>query len=142
LLTTRTALELERGEFSAALQSYSELAAIDSADTAQLEPFIRQIESLVESDELFFADATIGANPNCETCESQWQYQPLRRAIEIAAVDGELGNLELRCEWQRFVDKAREGVTWNIPESWGDCSLVVYGTTGSRFKLFEIPAST
>ena len=60
----------------------------------------------------------------------------------IADVDGELGNLELRCEWQHFADQAREGVTWAIPESWGDCSLVVHGETGSTFKLFEIPATT
>jgi TonB family protein len=142
LLTTRTALELERGELSAALHSYTELASIDSADTAQLEPFIEQIKSLVDSDELFFADAIIGGNPNCESCESQWQYQPLRRAIEFADVEGELDNLELRCEWQRFVDEAREGVTWNIPESWGDCSIVVFGTPGTTFKLFELPEST
>jgi len=142
LLTTRTALELETGDFSAAMQSYEELQSIESADITALEPFIEQIVSLVASDELFFAEARIGGNANCETCESQWQYRPLRRAIEIADVDGELGKLELRCEWQRFVDKAREGVTWNIPESWGDCSLVVHGETGATFKLFEIPATT
>lgn len=142
LLTTRTALELETGDFSAAMQSYEELKSIESADTSALDPFIDQIDSLVAGDELFFAEARIGDNANCETCESQWQYRPLRRAIEIADVDGELGDLELRCEWQRFVDTAREGVTWNIPESWGDCSLVVHGKTGSTFKLFEIPAST
>lgn len=141
LLTTLTALELEAGDFSAAMQSYAALRSIDSADTSTLDPFIEQISSLVESEELFFAEARIGGNPNCETCESQWQYQPLRRAIEIADIDGELGNLELRCEWQRFVDEARQGVTWNIPESWGDCSLVVHGETGSTFKLFEIPAT-
>lgn len=142
LLTTKTALELEAGDFSAAMQSYEELKAIGSADTSQLDPFIQQIRSLVAGDELFFADAAIGGNPNCETCGSQWQYRPLRRAIEIADVEGQLGDLELRCEWQRFVDQAREGVTWNIPESWGDCSLVVHGEAGSTFKLYEIPAST
>lgn len=142
LLTTRTALELESGDFSAAMQSYEDLKSVESADTSTLDTFIEQISSLVESDELFFAEARIGGNLNCETCETQWQYRPLRRAIEIADIDGDLGNLELRCEWQRFVDEAREGVTWNIPESWGDCSLVVYGETGATFKLFEIPATT
>ena len=142
LLMTKTALELETGDFSAAMQSYDELRSTGSDDTAQLEPFIEQVNALVASDDPFFAEARIGDNPNCETCESQWQYRPLRRSIEITDVDGELGDLELRCEWQRFVDQAREGVTWNIPESWGDCSLVVRGETGSTFKLFELPAST
>lgn len=141
LLTTKTALELETGDFSAAMQSYEELKSISSADTSQLDPFIAQIDSLVASNELFFAHARIGGNPNCESCVSQWQYRPLRRAIEIADVEGELRDLELRCEWQRFVDQARPGVTWNIPRNWGECSLVVYGETGATFKLFEIPDS-
>ena len=142
LLTTRTALELETGDFSAAIQSYEELKAIDSADTSQLDPFIEQVKSLVASEDLFFADARIGDNPNCKTCLSQWRYRPLRRSIEIADIDGELADLELRCEWHRFTDQAREGVAWKIPESWGDCSIIVHGETGSTFKLFEIPAST
>lgn len=142
LLTTQTALEFESGDFSSASQSYEALKSIESADTSQLDPFIQQIRSLVEGDDLFFADAAIGGNPNCETCDTQWQYRPLRRAIEIADVEGALGDLELRCEWQRFLDQAREGLTWNIPESWGDCSLVVHGEAGATFKLFEIPASS
>ena len=124
------------------MQSYEDLPSIDSADTSALYPFKEQISSLANSEKLFFAQARIGGNPNCETCESQWQYRPLRRAIEIADVDGELGNFELRDEWQHFVDRAREDVTWTIPESWGACLLVVYGKTGSTFKLFEIPATT
>lgn len=142
LLATKTALELETGNFSAAMQIYEELKSIGSADTSALDPFIEQISALVKSDDLFFAEARIGDNPNCATCVAQWQYRPLRRSIQIADVDGELGNLELRCEWQRYVDDAREGVTWNIPDSWGDCTLVIHGRTGSTFKLFEIPAST
>ena len=55
-------------------------------------------------------------------------------------MDGELGKVEFRCDWQRYVDDAREGVTWTIPESWGDCAVVVRGQPGSTFKLFEIPA--
>jgi hypothetical protein len=72
--------------------------SIDSSDAAQLEPFIEQNNSLVGSDDLFFAHATIGGNPKCETCQSQWQYQPFRRAIDIADIESELGKLELRCE--------------------------------------------
>ncbi len=113
-----------------------ELKSIGLADTSALDPFIEQVSALVESDDLLFAEARIGDNPNCETCASLWQYRPLRRSIPIAEVDGELGNLEFRCEWRRFVDQAREGVAWDVPESWGDCTLVVHGESGSTFKLF------
>lgn len=141
LLMTQVILEIENGNYSAAMSAYSDLKSIDDADTSKLDPIAEEIRALAESDQLIYKAAEIGGAQNCETCESHWQYKPLRRAIEITDVDGKLGNLELRCEWQRFVDGAREGVAWEIPNSWGDCSVVVHGETGSTFKLVELPAS-
>ncbi len=141
LLKTQAILETEKGNYSAAMAAYSGLKTIDGADTSKLDLVAEKIRTLAESDHLIFTAAEIGGIDSCETCVSQWRYKPLRRAIEITDIDGELGNLELRCEWQRYVDKAREGVAWEIPDSWGDCSVVVHGETGSTFKLVEIPAS-
>ncbi len=140
LLTTRTVLELENGDYSSAMDSYSKLEKLQGAEVTTLRPLIDKVNALVDSEQLFFKAGEIGTNRNCETCESQWQYRPLRRSVELAEVDGELGEVEFRCDWQRYVDNAREGVTWNIPESWGDCAVVVRGQPGSTFKLFEIPA--
>ena len=139
LLTTRVVLELQQNNFAAALDAYADLQAIDSANTANLDPIIQNIRGHINGNELLVSTAVIGGDGSCESCSSQWRYQPMRRAIEIADVEGTLGNLELRCEWQRFVDKARENVAWSIPESWGDCSVVVFGETGSTFKLVELP---
>lgn len=139
LLTTQVVLELQRNNFAAALDAYSDLQAIDDANTADLDPIIQNIRKHIDGDELLVSAAVIGGDGSCESCSSQWRYQPMRRAIEIADVDGTLGNLELRCEWQRFVDKARENVAWRIPASWGECSVVVFGETGSTFKLVELP---
>jgi len=141
LLTTRVVLEIEKGNYSAAMGAYSALKTIDGADTSKLDPIAEKIRELVESDQLLFKTAEIGGGASCETCDSRWRYKPLRRAIEITDIDGKLGNLELRCEWQRYIDEAREGVAWEIPDSWGECSVVVYGETGSTFKLVELPVS-
>ena len=78
LLATKTALELETGDLSAAMLSYQELKSIGSSDTSQLDPSIEQVNALVESDDLFFADARIGDNPNCETCASVLVLMPTR----------------------------------------------------------------
>ena len=141
LLTTQFVLEIARDNHSAAMSAYLALKAIDGADTSELDPIADKLMAIVESDQSIYKAAKIGGDQSCETCASQWKYKPLRRAVEITDIDGELGNLELRCEWQRFIDTAREGVAWEIPDSWGKCSVVVYGETGSTFKLVELPAS-
>ncbi len=141
LLTTQVLLEIEEGNYSAAIGAYSALKAVPDADTSELDPLIERIQALVESDQLLFQAAEIGSIASCATCASRWRYKPLRRTIEITDIDGKLENLEVRCEWQRYVDQARGGIAWTIPDSWGECSVVVYGETGSTFKLVELPAS-
>jgi TonB family protein len=139
LLTTQVVLEFKKGDYAMALSAHSDLKTIEGSDTSGLDPVIEKIRTVVDSDQYFFSAAEIGRDGNCETCESQWQYRPLRRAIEITDIDGTLGNLELRCEWRRYVDEAREKVAWKIPASWGECSVVVHGEAGSTFKLVELP---
>ena len=141
LLKTQMILEIEDGDYSSAMNAYAALQAIGGADMSELDQFAAKIQTLADSDQLLVKAAEIGGIGNCESCATQWRYKPLRRAIEIAEIDGELGDLELRCEWHRYVGAAREGVAWEIPDSWGDCSVVVHGEAGSTFKLFEIPAS-
>jgi len=141
LLTTRVVLEIEKGNYSAAMDAYSALKTVDGADTSKLDPIAEKVRALAESDQLLFKTAEIGGIESCKTCASRWRYKPLRRAIEITDIDGKLENLEFRCEWQRYVDEAREGIAWKIPDSWGECSVVVYGETGSTFRLVELPAS-
>ena len=139
LLTTQVVLELQANNLAAALDAWLKLKAMDAADTSRLDPIIEDIQVLVGSDQLLVSAAQIGGDGNCETCSSQWRYRPMRRALEITEIDGTLGNLELRCEWQRYVDEARENVAWKIPASWGDCTVVVHGEPGATFKLVELP---
>ena len=139
LLTTRAILEVQQSNLAEAVEAYSALKAMDGADTSRLDPVMENIQTMIDSDQLIVSAAEIGSDSNCETCASQWRYTPMRRAIEITDIEGALGNLELRCDWQRFVDVAREGVAWEIPASWGECSVVVHGEEGSTFKLVELP---
>ena len=141
LLATRVVLEIQEKNFAEALDAYSTLKATEGADASELDPLVENIQALVGSDQLLVSAAEIGGDGSCETCTSQWRYKPMRRALEITDIDGTLGNLELRCEWQRYVDEARENVAWEIPASWGDCTVVVHGEAGTTFKLVELPGA-
>lgn len=56
-------------------------------------------------------------------------------------VQGSLDTLELRCQYQRVVDQAREGVDWVMPEDWGSCRVIVFGEKGTTFSLLERAAN-
>lgn len=141
LLNVRVVREIETGNYAGALESWKRLKAMDDAAMKAIEPAIAEIRKLAASDTLFYQEGRIGESPACESCDSNWQYQPLRRSIELADVDGKLDSIELRCDWQHFVDEARPGKAWQIPEDWGDCKVIVLGEPGTRFKLYEIPAA-
>lgn len=140
LLKVRVVREIESGNYAGALEAWESLQSMDGVSMASLRPIIEEIESLASSDALFYRQGTIGENPTCESCDRNWQYQPLRRSIELADVEGTLDSIELRCDWQHYVDKASIGKAWQIPRDWGNCKVIVLGEPGTRFKLYEIPA--
>ena len=69
-----------------------------------------------------------------------WRYKVVGRTPGIADVEGELGRMELRCDFRRVVSKAEAGRAWKIPEEWGSCWMYVYGAPGSTFNLIEYGA--
>ena len=141
LLTVRTTLEIENGLYADALTSFSKLrdTGVDNANTAALTRAIEKIEDFAHNDQVFAVPAEIDAKPDCEDCRPNWQYEPLRRTFRLVNVDGDLHNLELRCQWRRVIDKITSGETWSMPADWGPCTVVIFGTPGSRFELQEIP---
>jgi hypothetical protein len=96
---------------------------------------------MVESDVAFSVPGRIPGDASCADCADSWHYDLLRRKFSIAAIDGNLRDLEIRCSRQRVVDKAREDVSWEIPASWGSCSVIVFGEPGAKFALLEEPSA-
>lgn len=131
LLLIRTVRELESGNVSAALSSHDKLleSGAELPQMEQLLPYIEEIEALIASDTPLLTSASIA--------KENWNYRLLRRKFSFTDVSGDLENLEIRCSRRRVVDTAREGATWEIPESWGNCSIIVFGTPGSTFSLLE-----
>jgi TonB family protein len=143
LLLIRTIRELESGDYSSALESYDKLLSTGS-DLPQIElmrPAIEKVESMVASDALLSVPGRIPDDANCVECEDDWHYDLLRRRFTIEAISGNLRDLEIRCQRQRVVDKVREDISWEIPASWGSCSVIVFGEPGAKFTLFEEPTA-
>ena len=143
LLLVRTTLELENGNFSEALSAHEKLVATGAElpHIDKLQSIVDSVVAAVESDTLLSVPGKIESADDCDDCVTKWRYRPLRRRFSLTEVNGELQDLELRCSWQRIVDKAREGKAWEIPEDWGNCSIIVFGEPGSTFKLLEEPSA-
>ncbi len=141
LLYLVVALEIQTGRHSAALRSWERLSALDtdSLDLAPLAAAIDNINAHVAGPEMMFTQATLARDEGCEDCNADWLYDPLRRQIAFADIDGDIENLEIRCDWQRIVDDVADNKTWQIPESWGECRILVTGEPGTTFKLVEMP---
>ena len=141
MLYIKAALELERGQLSDGLNSYDRLLKVDPdmAEIERLKPHIERVQSLVASEQALSFPGSIDSETDCEDCAKNWHYDPLRRKFSIANVNGDLGDIELRCDWRRAKGKAEEGMTWEVPESWGKCSVIVFGEPGTTFDFVELP---
>jgi TonB family protein len=133
-------LQIDTKKYSAALATHEKLAARPEEVTPEISEAVSQIVSFVNGDKLlgtegFIADAD-------ETDETpHWAHSLLRREFGFAEINGSVGRLEIRCDWNRAIDVVEKNRTWAIPESWGNCRLFVFGEPGASFKLIEFPKS-
>lgn len=141
LLLLKTIRELEAGNVSAGLSTFQKLEATEAElpELENLQPIVDRLRDSIAGNELIRVPATVPGDPSCDDCNENWNYDLLRQKFSLARVSGELGNLEIRCSRMRIVDKAREGISWETPDSWGSCSVIVFGEPGATFELLEEP---
>ena len=57
--------------------------------------------------------------------------------------DGHIDSVDIRCQWHRAFDNdVTADRVWTLPESWGECDLVVSGSPGTSYRLYELPAAS
>ncbi len=141
LLYVILALEIQTARHSAALSTWERLSELDapSLDLAPLAAAIEQINALVAGPQMLTVQASLDVDDDCEDCSADWLYYPLRRQFSFAQIDGTIEDLEIRCDWRRVVDDVADNKTWEIPESWGNCRILVTGAPGTSFLFVEKP---
>ncbi|MEM7430958.1 MAG: energy transducer TonB [Pseudomonadota bacterium] len=142
LLELQVMVRLQLGRFHSALVSYNKLresAGDDSDAVEKLKPAIRNLQTLVESDELLKIEAEVRSRDECDSCNDSWNFTPLRNAFTIANVSGSLENIEMRCDQRRYQSAISDEVDWSIPESWGTCNVRIYGEPGTTFDVVLLP---
>lgn len=144
LLAARISIELHLGHYSATFEAYDslvEVAGAESESVGKFRPIIEELRSLVDGNNLLQTNAEVQRRGECYRCNDSYSFTPVRRNFTFANVNGELASIEMRCTHKRFESTISDLIEWNIPETWGKCSIQVYGEPGTTFEVLQFPDS-
>lgn len=134
LLNRMFVLQINQSQYLDALDTFQRVETQENNDEniAMLKPYVTQILNVLKSDQVI-------AIPGKVKQDGDWWHALSRRAFSLHDVNGTLNTVELRCHNKSELYTATTDSTWNIPASWGRCSVRVVGDTDSQFTLLEIP---
>lgn len=134
LLNRLFVLQINQSQYLGALDTFQRIETQEDNEEniALLKPYVTKIVDLLKSDQVISIPGEVEQG-------GDWWHELSRNAFSLSNVNGTLNTVELRCHNKRELYTATTDSTWNIPESWGRCSVRVVGDTNSQFTLLEIP---
>jgi TonB family protein len=134
-------MQFQDGELADAMETFEILETTEAAKTAtsyaavsqEIGGHVREIRALIAGSDVLASRAEIESN-------GYWFQRVLRRAFSVEDIDGELENLDLRCERRAAkYDSVTGGEVVAVPDGWDKCSVYVKGDPGATFVLNEYP---
>lgn len=131
-------LEVNHNRLYDAMRTFDSLELVRNGHAtsyiARLEPYKTKIVELINSDKPITLVADMSRS-------GLWRHKLTRSAFAIDNIsNGELDQLDIRCNKKNIKYTVVPGSQWTIPESWGSCSVLVSGDAGTQFSLVELPA--
>ncbi|WP_286233491.1 energy transducer TonB [Thalassotalea sediminis] len=68
-----------------------------------------------------------------------WHFTPVRNSFSILNVSGLLTKMDVRCANKYHTYTVNEQSTWQIPENWQGCNVILYGQSGTTFDFVQLP---
>ncbi|GLR72375.1 energy transducer TonB [Agaribacter marinus] len=133
LYRRKFALHLEFNEFSTVLYTSRQIKTLENGDDiiAPLLPYIQKVEDFIASEDNIVVNRTLS--------ESGRDFYYLARSkFGFSDINGKLDAVEVRCDSHREKFTVATDHIWSIPESWGDCQVLIEGKEGTEFKLVEV----
>ncbi|WP_412971401.1 energy transducer TonB [Glaciecola sp. MF2-115] len=125
-------LYINTKQYKSALRVFEKAkdTSTDEALVADLQVVAVQVTSLLE-------DGAALARPGYIRDNYFWYHKLTYNTFSIIEVKGDIDELQLRCDLETTVYKFKPNNTWTIPESWGDCSVLLNGEADTTFTLVE-----
>lgn len=124
--------QVTTNRFSSAIRTYKELIESENAQQykAQLEQSLQDITKFIESPQDIIVSGDMGTN-------DFWRHSLVRNSFSLASIEGALHKLDVRCANKRHIYTVEDNNTWNIPSTWKNCSIFLYGDDNATFKVVE-----
>lgn len=133
VLQRKILLDAQRGYYAEALKSYSRLQEMDDQQKRieETAAIINQIETFIASEKNLQVPVSMGDN-------GRWFHTLVRNQFAFNNIQGELDTVEVRCDSHREKFTVAEAHVWHIPQSWGQCQVMVKGDSETTFDLVEV----
>ena len=133
VLQRKILLDAQRGYYAKALKSYSKLQEMHEQQHRidEIAAIVNQIETSIASDRNLQVPVSMGEN-------GRWFHTLVRNKFAFNNVQGELDTVEVRCDSHREKFTVAEAHVWHIPQSWGQCQVMVKGDNATTFDLIEV----
>lgn len=127
-------LQVQTNQLSKALVTYDKITKLEKNNQVleQIEPFKAKIDELLASDKLLVVPQKVGERGFS-------QYRLARNSFQFDEVEGDLSKLSIYCDNQHEEFAFNANNVWTIPQSWGQCSVYVYGDSNTSFNIIELP---
>lgn len=125
-------LQLQDNQLPAALETYKHLVESKNGVEAAkpLDAYVAKIKEVLNSDQPIARAARLQGSRN-------WTHKLTRNSFSMNNINGQLDEMEIRCDNKRSRSTIANDLTWTIPESWGQCTVFVKGAENSSFTLIE-----
>ena len=134
LLEREFVLAIAQSEYNEAMKAYDKLENLADdkpQQLAQLAPYAEKVKELVQGNEPMIRKASIDE-------EGRVFHQLSRNAFALDIAEGDLDEVQIRCDNKLSRYTAVSKSQWHIPSSWGQCSVYVSGSPGAQFEVVEV----
>ncbi len=137
VLQQRFALEVKLNRLK---QAYSTFKAIEK--NADAKPYLENYQSLIKRiNQLINSDNDVVISANIRN-KDYWQHSLVRNEFTLVDIKGKLSKMDIRCANKRHVYSIENNNTWQLPSSWKQCNIFVFGENNATFNLIEHPFKT
>ena len=133
ILQRSVLLSAELGYYADALHIFEDLTSFEEQQERiqATQPIIETIKEQIASNKHISIDMEID--------DRELLFHTLvRNQFAFDSIKGDLDSVEVRCQSHREKFTVAEAHIWTIPESWGECRVMVKGDEGTSFELIEV----
>ncbi len=122
-------LEIENKRYREALVTYEKI--VESGDVVAVNNYKSTYDQVIElrdSDTSYFVPGTTDNN-------GLWSIKLFKTSFHLNNLENKIDELKLRCQRKYIFFAFAPGNQYQIPESWGSCTLQVLGDANVKFEL-------